>query len=604
MAFQQPAHRPQLLPRQLSFVTSEAPSSPLTTTSLQILRKRTLDQSEEWVLFSPQSHSASTTTHTAGLSHLSDFGSLDTAARSDQVDDEAIRNDRDDVATEHGSEDDGEGTELDSLDDGLHAFHEPSSEYSASHRLDQSGGTILPTHDGLGTFPASNSMLQEQLYAFERFNPRRVLRISRRRSSVHRRLDALEEVEEADSEEARWQRIETWRMEQSRALLEEIEKETRKMRRISRTQSIKSRADSAAVTSAASTPFVDESMISDSSMDEQQQVDEEDESFLERVTRKVIRNLMGIDDSILSVILGEDLPQEDDTPTASPSSSVPKSSPLGNGLSRVSETRHERWERKVLERIARELGTLVHQLSEHPGAFSTYLQTQSTPEYAGFTAESPTASHFQTHSTSDLPSATSPTTKSQQIDFEPTVPHFAQSDASVWGIEEGHPDSGPTPYDPGNIVQSGEELTKDKEYWERELDVKMVFNFLVKRFSKLPDISRTSSLPKSGSHPALSSVGPSTSQTANPPTTLASARRAAFIRQAHPLVNGPSRRRNLSHRHHAHHFHPPQPVLRRPLGSASSCASQSTKRSKGSSRNYWDIGGSVNSGPSAAWGEV
>jgi hypothetical protein len=41
---------------------------------------------------------------------------------------------------------------------------------------------------------------------------------------------------------------------------------------------------------------------------------------------------------------------------------------------------------------------------------------------------------------------------------------------------------------------------------------------------------------------------------------------------------------------------------------SSSCASQSTKKSRksGSSRNYWDIGGSVGSGPAGlgVWGEV
>ena len=73
------------------------------------------------MLFSPtaapsaitKTHTTSTerTPRTAALSHLSDFGSLDTAARSDDQDDENI--------TEHGSEPDDEA-ELDSLDDGLH----------------------------------------------------------------------------------------------------------------------------------------------------------------------------------------------------------------------------------------------------------------------------------------------------------------------------------------------------------------------------------------------------------------------------------------------------------------------------------------------------
>jgi hypothetical protein len=133
MAFQQQHKRPQPA-RQVSYATSGEHIEATASLTLQRASTRnTLDTSEEWVLFSPtapsvtQTHTTSTdrTPRTAGLSRLSDFGSLDTAARSDQV-----TEDVDDNGTEQATDAD-EEAELDSLDDGLHAFHEPS-DYASS----------------------------------------------------------------------------------------------------------------------------------------------------------------------------------------------------------------------------------------------------------------------------------------------------------------------------------------------------------------------------------------------------------------------------------------------------------------------------------------
>ena len=112
----------------------------------------------------------------------------------------------------------------------MHAFHEPSEAGSPRAKMIKSGETVLPTHDGLGTFGES-SLVQDHLRQFERFAPKRK---QRRRSSVQRTLDALHEVEEVNDEEAKITRIEKWRLEQSKALLEEIERETRRMRRANR----------------------------------------------------------------------------------------------------------------------------------------------------------------------------------------------------------------------------------------------------------------------------------------------------------------------------------------------------------------------------------
>src|SRR5579871_542547 len=221
MAFRQPQHRPHTS-RQLSFPESEL--VPIASSQ----RKRSLEESEEWILFSPtaapstitktQTTSTERTPRTAVLSHLSDFGSLDTAAHSDDQDDENI--------TEHGSEPDDEA-ELDSLDDGLHAFHEPSEVSSPRHRLDHSEG-VFPTHDGFGKFGDNSAAIHQQLWQFERSHRRK----QRRTSSVQRTLDALEQLDGPSQESERIRRIEKWRLEQSRALLEEIERETRRMRQM------------------------------------------------------------------------------------------------------------------------------------------------------------------------------------------------------------------------------------------------------------------------------------------------------------------------------------------------------------------------------------
>jgi hypothetical protein len=584
MAFRQ-QHRPQSS-RQLSY--HEPPAAAEVGTASSPQRKRALEESEEWVLFSPGAASTTAGTHTtstertprtAGLSRLSDFGSLDTAARSEQDDDDI---------TCQGTE---EGEELDSLDDGLHAFHEPSEYAGPATRLQQSGDTVLPTHDGLGTFQP-NADVQEHMWQFER--PRR--RQTRRRSSVQRRFDLLDEAEDVNQEADRRQRIEKWRLEQSKALLEEIERETRRRRRMSIVSAARSRTDSAhletrSTVSRAVTSVSDpQSESSDEST--------EDLSFWQRLTRRVIRDLMGIDEDTLSVIFGESLAEEAATSPTEPKVSGPSVDSTLQALD-VSSIPDGGWQHRLLERIARELGILVHQLSEHPGAFSTYRSIQESPAYAGLASSRPLTPP------TEVPSSR-PTTFAQSSS-SPTSAHFAPtflthqsaaySEASLWGIEE-EPES----VDPlesfrnsarTTPVNYAEESAREQEYWERELDVKMVFNFLVKRFS-----SQRSGI-SSQQHGTSSSTASGDGQGA-------SARRAAIIRQNHPLVNrsrehlptssNQTRRKDRAVK--TYYVHPPS-LRNQVLKSSSSCASQSTKKSKrsgGSGRNYWDMSGSVGSG--------
>jgi hypothetical protein len=544
------------------------------------------------VLFSPaapsttartQTTSSERTPRTAGLSRLSDFGSLDTAARSDQNDDDI---------TCQGTDD---GEELDSLDDGLHAFHEPSEYGTPTGRLQQSGDTVLPTHDGLGTFQPDGEM-QENMWSFERQVPRR--RHARRRSSVQRRLDALDEVEELSQEQDRRQRIEKWRLEQSKALLEEIERETRRRRRMSVVSATRSRKDNMCLEEQRTSSQVTQT-VSDS-QSETSDEDSENLSFWQRLTRRVIRDLMGIDEDTLSVIFGESLPKEaTSTPTLDPISG-PSTDTTTQALDVASFT-GEPWEYRLLERVARELGILVHQLSGHPGAFSTYRRTQETPEYAGIASTiTPSPSNARI-STLPLTTAQPPTSSPASAQFAPTFldqqSSNIYSEASLWGIEE---EREVDPLDSFRAPQAGdvnaaEESAREREYWERELDVKMVFNFLIKRFSS----RRPSS---SSSHRRGISASGVDGESS-------SARRAAIIRQHHPLVNqsndravaSSSKAREIPKNEVVYRtqYMPQGSTRSQVLKSSSSCASQSTKKSKrsnNSSRNYWDLGGSVGSG--------
>jgi hypothetical protein len=310
----------------------------------------------------------------------------------------------------------------------------------------------------------------------------------------------------------------------------------------------------------------------------------------------VIRDLIGLDEDTLSVIFGESLPEEAITPqpgTPAESSTDKASQDMDIVKSMSSD---DTWQTKLLERVAQELGVLVHQLSEHPGAFSTYQRTQSIPDYAGLSSIRPNPTP-----SADLTSSSQPTTTSPQ--FAPTFPAqqpHAHSEASLWGIEEEGPsDTIPHPQATTTTTTNiAEELAAERAYWEREIDVKMIFNFLMKRFSRHSSSSATfSSAPPQPPQPRRAST-----------STVESARRAAIIRQHHPLVNRTANsststsNTNSELKRYTTSYIPPQREQRK-LRSSSSCASQRTKRSGGSGRNYWDLGGSVGSGSLVA-GEV
>lgn len=582
MAFRQPQQRPQVV-RQVSFTQ---PSQQQQTAQASSAR-RPLEESQDWVLFSPQSVAQSQTTCTAGsqtarttdLSRDSDFGSLETGQRSERI-------------ADHGNnviveEEDDDEADLDSLDDGLHAFHT-----TPSPKLDHSGGSILPTHDGLGTFRTSytyadNEGMQDHLWQYERFNPQR-RKAQRRRSSVHKRLEAMEEDKEVkalDPQEERTLRVEKWRLEQSKAVLEEIEQETRRRQRRMSRASVSVRV--AVEATAEQESYTPRTRRFDSEVDSSVTHitdKEESESFWQRITRRVIQDLIGLDENTLSVIFGEELAAD---MTATPTQRSPLTDLTEN--SHLAAHPGNTWEKRLLERIARELGILVHQLTEYDGAFSTY----------GSSREATSNSRPVPITSTTLPTATAASRHRRPINlqdtsdtlFNPTLPRAHVSpttatDASLWGIEE-------EPTNPHQTTNGPKPLDQDPEYWERNLDVRMIFNYLRNRFSSRPTSpSPAAEQPTNGPLPAswanaASALG----------TSPESQRRADLIRKHHPLVSREAERRRESvlRRHHA----AMSSILQKRSGD-SSCASQSTKRSRsrlssGHSRKYWDFPGGAGS---------
>jgi hypothetical protein len=576
MAFRQPTHHYQ--PHHQHYAPSTTAPEPQLASHIPA----PVEDSQEWVLFSPTAPSTTQTFTTsteriAGVSRLSDLGSLDTAAeRSDEDGEDEVGSD----ATDAGDNIDEEG-ELDSLDSHLHAFREPSSVYNRTSQRGSHGasvGAVFPTHDGLGAFPASSSLVQQQIWRFEQFNPRR-----RRRGSTREDETDVQEVE-------RHQRIQAWRMEQSQVLLDEIEKETRR-RQMSKRGSAATRSVAAEREENSVTMGVGE-LKTDVAYESPGKAEDEHESFWERITRKVIRDLMGIDDSLLSILFGESLPDEGEEEMAA--TAAAKEHLAAGDVEGFLNT--STWGDRLLERIARELGTLVNHLSEHPGAFSSYLlgQYQAAPGHYS----SPTSTPQRQPQTVTQPTMSS-VTCSSPLDphFSPTIPQPTRaalsssvSHAALWGIEEASDETSVSDANEALTRRTeAERLRREREYWERELNLKTVLRYIRNRLIAPKHISCPPS-------------------TATNTSTPAGYPRETMIRHHHPLISHYHRRQRSS----ASIVGAGPIGIRRP---SSSCATQSTKEKianhSGSSRHYWDLGGSTGSviGPNSAvgagsWGET
>ena len=566
----------------------------------QIEDEQSVDTSQEWVLFSPsippvvdiRTDVTEDTVHTTDPSPGSDLGLPSTEAgrySEDEGDTDYISSAR----YEAKDEDDG----LDSLDSHLHAFHEPSLQRFSYH--EHNNAAVLPAHDGKGSF----------IRRFEEQSPSPERDSSKRQNSGV--LNALEAREEEEMEAGRTERIRAWRLEQSQILLERIENE---VKRIQKSQigepgrgALRSEDDDKLDNSG----NIDSKNAASSSLRNEQNSKEgketgstkdiEDDTnapLWKRITRRVIRDIIGIDEPLLSIILGESLPEIDNTSTStahlSPSQDVSMASRRG-------------WQERLLERIALELGKLIHRLSKHPGAFSTYLRTQQTPDYVGATFPTTRTSHQTTPRSS--PEVEPIHQKSDEMindatQFLPSLPTQIIRSGPKSNVIDSTPDHSST----SARVTENERLRLEREYWERELDISMVFSFLRNRFSRH---RHCTSPPSTYFTTQLPSIIHSSSTDA--------ATRAATIRQHHPLASKIQPSHRTDNGMYLQHLTAISTSLKR---SGSSCGSESTKSNKkakgrGSesglgSRNYWDLGGSVGGSTDIAaeggglggWGEV
>ncbi|MCJ1483804.1 hypothetical protein MMC06_003972 [Schaereria dolodes] len=547
--------------------------------------QRAIDDSQEWILSSPSQvqypdgtqTSTERTPQTTGLSRLSDFGSLNTAPRSGQDEDYFVESYND--AVDDAIDDD---EEVDSLDDGLHAFGEALLHQNWRH-LDRSGGSVLPAHDGHGVFLASNSPIQQQIWSSEQYAPhKRLTGHIRRRSSAQKRLNLIVDQDGGQMGKERMERIERWRMEQSKVLLDEIELESRKRKKSITENPGRDilRAEDAGKDITTSNQPGPVTANQDNASAHHQEL-EGDESSWQRITRQVICNFMGIDQTILSAILGETLLADTSLASRSTPDRRVTTGISANLLTSYPTAPCDKREDRFFTRIARELAALFQHLSEHPGAFSTGI-TPVTMDYAGI----PIARQSTLYHPSKSPPASRDVIESSlTTHFKPTLrdlpmPVLAANHEETWDIED---EEEPMP-------------AQESDYWERTPDLKAVFGYLHQRFT----FRRESSTSTSNPSIAIS-------------TTPDSLGRAAVIRQYHPLVSRAahgreSRRNNLLYQH----IVTSSSSLKRV---ASSCASLGVKKSRraatSSSKNYWDIGGSVGSGNAiagpgglGAWGEV
>lgn len=590
MAFHQPTRQltQRIIRVETDSLESQTPVPPIS---------QTRDESQTWVLFSPATDAGTTTSYlssvqdsqpTPGRSRLSDLGSLNTVARSDLDSRHVSSVVASDVLDDDVIEDD---AELDSLDSHLPDFRAVPNDHS--HGFSQSI-PILPTHDGLGSFRLDNqamgSEMQDRIYAFEQFNPRRV---KRRRESLE--LAQLEIEREQVQEIERTKRIEEWRLDQSRVLLEEIQRETRRRRQshvsTQKLGSAMSPAEDAATMSTVGEATPETSLAGSDWHDQDgEEAARSRDGLWSRFTRRVIEDLMGIDDKTLSILFGEALPDDIDDLSSTPKASTGSGSHV-TMRGEVESFRDSSWQLRMLDRIARELGMLVHHLSSHPhpGAFSTYVRMQQTPlPYAGLPVIPEAA----------VDAADSPA--KNVVDSTPTMPQFKPTvgqtqPMNIPGSRTAESALETTP----SAVGDDASAAFTQQEWEQELDIKLVFRYLRSRFTN-----------------RSSSSGPYTSGASHLATSSAQdvAAKAARVRQHHPLV---SRARQAERRT----FKVTAPASPTAMRHASSCASQSTRRSgrrgslsvssRHSSRHYWDIGGSIgtgsliaSTGPMGSWGEV
>ncbi|KAH8154815.1 uncharacterized protein LAJ45_01346 [Morchella importuna] len=406
-------------------------------------------ETDEWVVFSPSTIGTATVTTTSDLGSVVSAPCILRHGNYGESEDEEEEDDTDDDYM-----DDDDGTETDSLQPFRELANDPPP-------------VRLPTHDGLGTFPLSSPTTTTSTGVL-------------RSLEESLRIVAMAGSTSSNDSDAR---IDRWRRQHSQALLDEIERVTRRKMSVASlrgagggsSKDVKALLDEETGFMAASTEEergMEEKKTMQGKMEEEEQRQKEEqdvdtenpETIWRRITRRFIRDIMGIDDELLQVIFGEALPESSYLdPTSTPLNPTPAPTAA---------------EDRLLNRLARELGVLVTQYTSHPApdgaAFSTLhraddddadnynddgVQTPQ-PRTITTTTGTTTSTHLQTPAT--LSDAEIP-----HYNFTPTLHH---SDTAQWGL------------DIDDDSQHEEEKVR-REYWEQELGVRVFFSFLKSRFS-------------------------------------------------------------------------------------------------------------------------
>ncbi|CCX33478.1 hypothetical protein FPQ18DRAFT_98005 [Pyronema domesticum] len=542
--------------RQRQVSTSRAQLAPTATAQSSLAPSLFTPDTEEWVVFSPSAVAGSsevasilTASSPVNERHFTDFPTASDDELELEVEEEEAEEDEE-VESSCAL------TETDSLQPFRDGVHAP---------------ILLPTHNGLGMFQSTTTSrsFEESLRLAAQGGP----------TDTH-------------------SRIQKWRMEQGSVLMDEIEKATRRRREslsrrsaggTSQLKLVKSAGEEeeAIIASLANLATPEDELIRDplatrsvretqgtlGSEDEpqtdeeleQEKEDRENETFWTRITRTFIRDIIGIDDRLLEVILGETLPN---TPTqAGTSNNIPAS------------------EDRILSRIAKELGELVH-LYTHPAdsppAFTAAAVANRNDIEDGAGAKTPIAAGEQTKQ-SQRPShqrtiSTTSQTASSGIHFLPTLPsaEFNLLDENPTGSSGTH--SG---------THSTTPSTRRQDYWEQDLDMRLVFSFLKSKFN--------------GLHRSGSSTSVNTAHTTSTTNTTATATAAAAavstpVHLQHPLIDRRRHPGSLRTGPVEARVDSPQ-VTGGYFSNPGSCArSERTRSGRASTRRggyYWEVASSV-----------
>ncbi|EGX47521.1 hypothetical protein AOL_s00083g330 [Orbilia oligospora ATCC 24927] len=528
--------------------------------------------SEEWVVFSPTSDAQTVKTPTSGrVSRISDLGSLQYDSYDDELEDEE-ESQADGMGDEEEEDEEEEDDDEDYDEDiDLHGFQNPYHQ----------GPVMLPQHDGLGTFPSAVS----RQGSLEKYEPEPAI-LPSRNSFTNARIQA-------------------WRMEQSRILLDEIERATKGRLGLRQTEAERLEEDMATM-SDVGLEEANERALADDAVD--------NATFWERIRRKLVQDIMGLDDMVLQIIFGEALPAEFEksisgasTPTATE----------GTGLKRMDAM----WEERLFERLARELGVLAQYYTPDvaKAAFSTYVtggaqDSTGVPSIAAKPRSigpgTPLYALYPSLRSSTSFSTLDPLSSTRQ--FRPTIDGEDDTDshAANWGIEDRPLTS--------SLHSASSEARVDaeivREYWEKELNVRMLFSYLKSKLATAPTAIQASPAT------APTTRRPSASSTATARTVPAinyrysSASLNQPLHQQHPLISHAQTVNNTTKAKRISPIASLTSVLGVGMGgfrSGSSCASQSTTKKSGpkvaskgtvSSKHFWDVGSTVGSSRSSCVG--